>query len=481
VTPTAEQAAIADAVRSGEPCQVRAFAGTGKTETLRFSTTGLNGRRVLYIAFNRSVATEARQRFPVSVDCRTYHSLAYAAEGVPFARRLVGNLWALQALLPTTTARQLADLGGLTPYGAFALVAETLNAFLHSPDTVVSPDHVPRPALNALPSSKRVALIPPTVAAATELWDRISDPTGDTPATHDVYLKRWQLTRPQLPYDVILLDEAQDADPVLLEVLRHQRSAQLVVVGDPYQAIYGWRGSRDALAGWRHRILPLTTSWRFGPALAERANRVLGLLGGRHQITGGGPGAPRPGPRAVIARTNAALVREAATLLTAGSQRVAVLGGAAPLARLLTEGYVLRQGRPVRHPDLVWFRTWAAVREAADTTVGATLSPLVTLVEQHGDAVPQLAHRLEHGTVPEADATVVLTTAHKAKGREWTHVTCLDDFVWPRRREEREEAHLIYVALTRGRETCDAPALDHLLEQARPLDPDPSILRPRTR
>jgi F-box protein 18 (helicase) len=37
--------------------------------------------RCLYVAFNKSVATEAQRRFPGNVDCRTVHSIAYSDVG----------------------------------------------------------------------------------------------------------------------------------------------------------------------------------------------------------------------------------------------------------------------------------------------------------------------------------------------------------------------------------------------------------------
>lgn len=50
--------------------------------------------------------------------------------------------------------------------------------------------------------------------------------------TPDHYMKMWAMTKPVLPADFILLDEAQDANPVLEEVFLAQ-DAQRVCVGDP--------------------------------------------------------------------------------------------------------------------------------------------------------------------------------------------------------------------------------------------------------
>ncbi|WP_202868925.1 UvrD-helicase domain-containing protein [Kribbella antibiotica] len=77
------------------------------------------------------------------------------------------------------------------------------------------------------------------------------------PFKHDHYLKMWALTRPQIPGEFLLLDEAQDpaVERVFLDQGRH---AQLVMVGDSAQAIYGWRGARDVMTGFGGRQLALS-------------------------------------------------------------------------------------------------------------------------------------------------------------------------------------------------------------------------------
>ena len=83
--PTAEQQAIIDAFgrELAAPASgrshliVNAFAGTGKTSTLRMMSDAQPQARGLYVAFNRSVADAAQRVFGSHVECRTSHSLAY--------------------------------------------------------------------------------------------------------------------------------------------------------------------------------------------------------------------------------------------------------------------------------------------------------------------------------------------------------------------------------------------------------------------
>lgn len=57
---------------------INAFAGTGKTSTLVGRAEARKKEKILYIAFNRSMAEDASKRFPENVVCKSSHSLAFA-------------------------------------------------------------------------------------------------------------------------------------------------------------------------------------------------------------------------------------------------------------------------------------------------------------------------------------------------------------------------------------------------------------------
>lgn len=71
---------------------VKAYAGTGKTTTLvKYAHNNLDSR-ILYLAYNRAIRDEAREKFPANVDCKTSHQLAYATIGRGYQHKLSGNL-----------------------------------------------------------------------------------------------------------------------------------------------------------------------------------------------------------------------------------------------------------------------------------------------------------------------------------------------------------------------------------------------------
>ncbi|WP_431970286.1 UvrD-helicase domain-containing protein [Nocardia sp. bgisy134] len=84
-------------------------------------------------------------------------------------------------------------------------------------------------------------------------------------------------------YRVALVDEFQDTDPLQWDILRrcfHDGETTLVLVGDPKQAIYAFRGAEvlsylDA-AGHADRRSELTTNWRSDAGLLAALERVQG-------------------------------------------------------------------------------------------------------------------------------------------------------------------------------------------------------------
>ena len=84
-------------------------------------------------------------------------------------------------------------------------------------------------------------------------------------------------------YDAVLVDEFQDTDPVQWSILRRLFTGTEVfhVVGDPKQAIYGWRGADlatylGALEDAGDRTRTMTTNWRSDRAYVAALNHLLG-------------------------------------------------------------------------------------------------------------------------------------------------------------------------------------------------------------
>ncbi|BAV80925.1 putative UvrD-type helicase [Vibrio phage RYC] len=249
--PTEQQKTGVAMVVEHELSKITAGAGSGKTSVLELIADEIT-TKTLYLAYNKSMATEAAERFPDHVECRTTHSIAFQYTGRAIAGKLsrpkgryvnvAGNgreiaIYFKIPDIPNPEGQALKSryLG--------MIVRDTVNKFEYSSAKDVSTDHIPRnelsnikkrfPALNIENIKKMI------VRYAQNLWDERKDPTSPVLATHDTYLKLFQLKGIILEeYKNILLDEAQDANDCTLSIFGKQKHAKRVLVGDKYQQLY---------------------------------------------------------------------------------------------------------------------------------------------------------------------------------------------------------------------------------------------------
>ncbi|MFD6756152.1 UvrD-helicase domain-containing protein [Micromonospora gifhornensis] len=498
--PTEQQQRIIDAYQQGKTIVVQALAGTGKTSTLQM-LANLDDRRIAYIAFNRSIADEAKRKFPRNVTADTSHAFARAGlQNSPLRDKVSrvgphgeGAQW------PEEWAEVLgvsAPLGpqALAPEAVARLVMATVRKFRESDDDKIASRHLPD-SLHQ-PDGQTVAAA--VLALAERAWADLNDPDGRLRMRHDDYLKIWALGRPRLPYDVIFFDEAQDIAPVLGKVIKDQ-PVQTVVVGDSNQSIYAFRGAVDALRGWPADItLPLTQSFRFGPAVADIGNQFLALLDSPWRLAGNPALTSTIGavtePDAILAWTNAGAVASVFESFDAG-RRVALIGGGGAIEDIAKAAKALQAGRRTTHPELANFANWDEVREYVESDDEAqSLRAFVRLVDRRGaDELIYMAKELipeertdEHGN-PAYD--VIISTAHKSKGREWRNVRIADDFPQPQENTETGEVvlpaaemlRLAYVTATRAKQRLDLGSLGWIQDFAsQPAVRTPSQRQPDT-
>jgi hypothetical protein len=162
--------------------------------------------------------------------------------------------------------------------------------------------------------------------------------------------------------------------------------------------------------------------------------------------------APTGRTRVVLARTNATVILEVLNAIDA-SLRPHVVGGTEELKRLLSDVYELKQGNPATCPEFFGFTNWAEVVAFAETEGGEDIRMFVQLVEKHGEG--KLWAAVSGAQDKEENAELILSTAHKAKGREWDSVRLAPDFMSSRLNgvdpNAEAEVRLFYVAMTRAK------------------------------
>lgn len=456
---TSEQQSILNRPPTGS-IKVAAGAGCGKTSTL-VAYGQRWAKRGLYLAFNKAIADEARRKFPPNVETRTAHSFAFRA--LDIGQR--GNL------VPRFRFEHLRDyddlivsVAGMTDGQVRAAILRTLENFLIDEGSKIKVEHC-----SLENTGQRNAVRKMVQAIAGKL---LRFKKHDLPITHDAYLKAFELWhRIEGDFDYLLLDEAQDLNPVLISIAK-KSGLPTIVMGDAYQSIYRFRGAVNAMAQFKVEEFPLTQSWRFGADVASLANTILShhstpprrILHGHPtqetevlRYTGK---VPRGLRTAILARTNARLFESLAGL----DRPFHLLGGIADLQRQLSSAHALRQRQfhKVTDDSVARFTSWHAFDDAANKGDGEARR-LRDIVDKHGNELPGLLNKLGRlHQDNEADAAIIVSTAHKAKGREFDTVVVLDDFELPSTQVKRRTAapamagetdqmiNLLYVASTRA-------------------------------
>ena len=461
---------------------VVAGAGTGKTKTSQMTEQTLPGNGQ-YTAFNSELVQDAVKKF-TKCAVNTTHSLAFRAVGKKFAHRLPPNSprmtsWQLARALGIENMNVvIADGGPPDAEGKATDKDKTISAkflagqvmtairrFCQSADRELSTHHFcyidgidmerSNPVNNDL---VKQYLLP----FAHKMWNDLTRVDGSLPFSHDVYVKLWQLgtgeNKPLIPADYILLDEYQDTAPVFVSILQQQTHALVILLGDDNQRIYEWRGAINAADEFSNAPrCPLSQSYRFGQVIADVANSVLSTLDKPTDLVmRGHPGipsrvAPVEQPRCFLYRTNASAIKRLMVSIEEG-KRPYLYGGGSEVIRWCEAAEELKQGRKTEHPDLACFDSWQELKEYSETDEGEDLKLMVKLAEDFG--AKEIATALKRMPSKEADADLVISTAHKSKGREWDSVRLGPDFLLPTQMGDPDR-RLLYVAATRAKLTLD--------------------------
>lgn len=431
---------------------VNACSGSGKTYTLEKLALQHPAIPILYVVFSAAMETEAKARFPDNVKCSTIHKIAYERFGGRYHRKL-GDLRVTDAIRllgldeDYRLARDIVD----------AVIGYCVSDLRDFPALPVAPDRIIAGDADYLGNVAKLA---------RKLWSMMCDPKNNAaPMIHDGYLKLFHLSRPTLPYGLILLDEGQDTSPVMLAILGAQ-DCPLVVAGDTHQSIFRWRGAIDAMLLPAERRLYLTNSFRFGPRVGKVATTILKHCKNETRSVVGAGFHTRigriEGPRTVICRTNAGVLRRAAQAIEQ-NEPVAFVGGAkgyqfgrvADAYRLKSEERDL-----IRDPFLRSFRSWGAFELYAETADDIDAKGLIRTVTEYGAKSLDLVGAIERLEQPFSarGGVLGLGTGHKVKGLTIDDVELNNDFVdmtdaqgqFDAAAVDPQEANLIYVAATRA-------------------------------
>ncbi|XP_064604992.1 F-box DNA helicase 1-like isoform X2 [Liolophura sinensis] len=485
-------------IRHGEVVKIVAFAGTGKTSTLLALTQIRPSMRFLLVVFNKAMRFHAAKKFPPNVCCKTGHSLAYETVGRRYntAKKLGGDMkvYEVAQILPPRKGENL--------YIRSKHVLKTVRTFLASADEYITIDHTPADMLSeqGLKTPISPHLRKNYVVDAQFLWNKMKDiKCSEVKISHDGYLKLYQLRHPKLRnFDCILIDEAQDLTPAVADILLSQDQCK-ILVGDPHQQIYSFRGAVNALASVQaSRVFYLTQSFRFGAEIAGVASTCLEFLKneGRCLVGSNAPGSvcnDAVGQICIINRINFGLFSEAVKkcCYSEKEHKIHIIGGFQNFGfSMIQEIYTLtlsdqerrKAGRTITSKLLKHLGSIEALEKYAKDTMDLELSGKVKIVRCYQHNLPTCINAIQWRHVSdEAKADFIFTTAHKAKGLEFPAVrlgidfiTCLtsvqqliDGSMHSLYTPSEDEKNLLYVAITRAQRVLQvSPALRDILKAA---------------
>ena len=285
--------------------RVSAAAGSGKTATLvarvvELLRRGADPRRIRVLMFNRSAREDFERRVaaavreaglsaPISV--QTFHSAGYRllqrleAEGVVRQRRLETADWAVRRM--ARTALETAPAQG----GESADVDDDeLDAFLAFVD-VVKADIRPAQTIHEEAAERLGEVLPRHYVDAFDRFEALREEHGLRLLSDLIHEPVQALLADEAlarrfrnHFDHLIIDEYQDvneAQQQLIRCIAGDRAA-VMVVGDPDQCVYQWRGARPEYIVRRfHEDFPggvsytLPHTFRFGHTLALLGNHSV--------------------------------------------------------------------------------------------------------------------------------------------------------------------------------------------------------------
>lgn len=459
MNPTDEQSAILSAAASSNSnILMNALAGCGKTSTLEMVERAIPTKPILYLVFNKKNAEEAEERLLSTTTVRTFNSLghriwakAVVKKNLALNPRKTQDL--LKALIDEApkAARQemwdcywevihgvaMAKSLGYVPEGKYPSVRRLISQSDYHRSLDESPDDLTSDLIDAILSR--------SIAAAYE---------GHIDYNDQIYMPAlFGGTFPRFP--LVLVDEAQDLNPVnhaMLEKLVHQR---LMVVGDPWQSIYAFRGamqgSMAALeAKYKMTPLNLSTSFRCPSEIVKHAQwRVPHFK----WIKEGGEVIQAtdlhyntiPDSAAIICRNNAPLFRCAMQLIQNG--RSVQIAGSDIGPKII--GIMRKLGPDNSSQEWVYsaIEDWRVEKKAKESKSADDIADCMRVFAGFGATLGQAIGYAEN--LFSQKGAIRLLTGHKAKGLEYDNVYHLDPGLC---RDDEQDLNLRYVITTRSKD-----------------------------
>lgn len=444
---------------------VKAVAGSGKTTTLVELIKRLAGSSI-FLAFNKPIATELAAR---GVNGRTFHSVgASAINRARLGKLDVDKMWKLINEFFTEEDQQMYGsfckklVGFAKQIGMHAMVEESPEVWNEIIDHQgMTLDH------DRANYQRGIDLASRLLRASNEANTFDFDDMIYWPVLKGLTMEK---------FDNVLVDELQDTNAIQIELIRKMMhsTSRFFGVGDPSQAIYGFRGAdSDSMQKVAHAFnakeFPLSISYRCGKSIVNEARAFCSHIEASPNAQDGLVRDSNIDPLhfdptdLVVCRTTAPLVKLAFQTLKAGVS-----------CRIMGQDIGKGLKNLIKKMDVntidelrVAIQTWSD-RESSMARVKKQDSKAQAIEDQASaviffcDNLKETARTIQ-GLYNSIDALftdqnhrVTFATIHRAKGLEANRVWWLNSSKQPSKWakkdwEIQQEVNLQYVAATRAK------------------------------
>ncbi len=469
---------------------VEAVAGSGKTTTIVQAADLIPAdHKAVFLAFNKSIATELGNKLPDHVESKTLNALGFAACRYGLDRN--------QLKVDRNKTRDL--IRKHLPQEAEDCIGELMNLIGKAKSHGLIPSGMPVPSGTYEATRERwITLMdrydidPNGLEGGVNLFldwaDRILaeglQQTTVLDFDDQLYLPV-ALDMSAWGYDWVIIDEAQDVSHVQRVLLRKflKRGGRLIAVGDSRQAIYGFRGAdSNSLANigrvFKAETLPLSITYRCPRSVVEIAQSIVPHIECSDTAEDGEVLHPKEWQVESFSDSDLVVCRNTAPLIELAYRCIAADRPVRVMGREIGQGLinVIRKAGGKHHatmtldelqPRLVkWGDRMIAKVKDDESKVAAVQDKLdcIRVLSAGKDTVGELIAGINLIFSDKAKG-VTLATVHKAKGMEAPRVFLLEPHLMPSRWAKRDwqveqENNLIYVAVTRALETLVYLPLD---------------------
>ena len=258
---------------------VIAVAGSGKTTTIVEAAKLIpRDRASIFLAFNKNIQLELKERLPYWVEAKTFHSHCFAALKNNLPKATKPDQDKVRNILLNILEDDRRELFTYLPF-----VRKLVDLAKGFPTRL--------PAWRDLIDYHELECEGDEefgISLANDVFIE-SQQALDTIDFNDMLYLTWAREASFSLVDYAFVDEAQDLNPIqhalLLRMLKPH--GRVIVVGDPWQSIYAFRGadsdSMDKLSKqFNCKHLPLSVSYRCSKAVVREAQAVLAEWNNQH-------------------------------------------------------------------------------------------------------------------------------------------------------------------------------------------------------